>query len=134
MRARVIVFLTIVMCAPAAVAQQKLPPIPPTLRELLVACDSKDAVVRKFQCDRPIMAAFVSELDVAGSPGNNDSDEMLCLPSQTDMEAAMASYEASIIAWLRVHPQIGSAETTHGLISASKAIYLRKKKDCPGLP
>jgi len=105
----------------------------PTVRDVLAACDSTDAGIRREKCDREFGSLF--QALIMGQMSYSPIGEQTCFPLRKydDALVALHAFESAEIAWLHRQPQIQSHPFMGGTVAATIALY-GCKSDTPSTP
>jgi hypothetical protein len=90
------------------------------VKEMLAACKSDDASIRKERCDRVIGSWFGAVMMAVTSPSRGPKP---CIPMTNDVMETLAMFKEAHLKWLREHPETQDLSALDALLKATRALY-----------
>jgi hypothetical protein len=97
----------------------------PTVKELLVACDSSDASVRHNECDHVVGQGLMT----LGFARTEVSSRAACVTFELtdDFQESFARFRKGVLAWLRARPDMWDKPETEAVLQATHDLYVCKE-------
>ena len=98
---------------------------PPTIGDLIAACESNDPTVQQEECHQAFQKMYGAAL-MSDSGLRRPDGYVSCLPKfreRSEIPTAAAEFESKLLAYLRSRPDMRGKPLVRGLTDATLAVY-----------